>query len=26
VQGEKLAKELAAEWRTLAGVIGKLIG
>ena len=25
-QGEKLAKELAAEWRKLAGVIGKLIG
>ena len=25
-QGETLAKELAAEWRALAGVIGKLIG
>jgi len=25
-QGEKLAKELAAEWRKLAGVMGKLIG
>jgi len=25
-QGTKLAKELAAEWRALAGVIGKLIG
>jgi len=25
-QGEKLAKDLAAEWRSLAGVIGKLIG
>lgn len=25
-QGEKVAKELAAEWRSLAGVIGKLIG
>jgi PadR family transcriptional regulator, regulatory protein PadR len=24
--GEALAKGLAAEWRTLAGVIGKLIG
>jgi DNA-binding PadR family transcriptional regulator len=24
-QGEKLAKELTAEWRKLAGVIGKLI-
>lgn len=25
-QGEKLAKELTAEWRKLAGVLGKLIG
>jgi DNA-binding PadR family transcriptional regulator len=25
-QGEKLAKELAAEWRKLAGVLGRLIG
>ena len=25
-EGEKLANELAAEWRNLAGVIGKLIG
>jgi PadR family transcriptional regulator, regulatory protein PadR len=25
-QGEKLAKELTAEWRKLAGVMGRLIG
>jgi PadR family transcriptional regulator PadR len=25
-QGERLSKELSAEWRALAGVIGKLIG
>ena len=25
-QGERLAKELAGEWRKLAGVIGRLIG
>ncbi len=25
-QGEKAAKELAAEWRSLASVIGRLIG
>lgn len=25
-EGEQLARELAAEWRNLAGVIGRLIG